>query len=155
MQTENTLILRNDRFAELEKSELKKPKLIFKKRKMLMIFISIKFNDEIINLIEIISKNSYNLSFIQFKQFDQIQLINLLISTDLINSRNQIRKMITSKDQYVTQKAKRTYIAIMTSSEVNFNLFLTAQIINSKEKDSKRLNKVIATRTPYFYTRTP
>ncbi len=77
MQTDDTLMLRDDRFAELEESELKKAKLMFKKRKMLIIFTSIKFNDEIISLIKskFINKNnysfdSYNLSLIQLKQFD-------------------------------------------------------------------------------------
>ncbi len=45
MQTDDTLMLRNDRFAELKENELKKAKLTFKKRKMLITLISIKFND--------------------------------------------------------------------------------------------------------------
>jgi hypothetical protein len=139
MQTNDTLMLKDDRFAELEESELKKAKLMFKKREMLIIFISTKFNDEIISLIEVISKSS--LSLTQLKQFDQIQLINLSISIDLISSKDQIRKMITSKDQYVTQRARETYIAIMIQSKAAFDLFLVAQIINSKEEDAKRLNK--------------
>ncbi len=88
MQTNDTLMLKNDRFAELKEIELKKTKLMIKKREMLIIFISIKFNDEIINLIEVISKNSYSLSLTQLKQFDQIQLINLSISIDLISSKD-------------------------------------------------------------------
>ncbi len=74
MQTDDTLMLKDERFAELEESELKKAKLLFKKREMLITFTLIKFNDEIISLIdfEFTSKNSYSLSFIQFKQFDQI-----------------------------------------------------------------------------------
>jgi hypothetical protein len=141
MQTDDTLMLRNDRFAELEESELKKAKLMFKKRKMLIIFISIKFNDEVINLIEVISKNNYSLSLIQFSQFDQIRLINISVSVDLISSRDQIRKMMTSKDQYVAQRARDAYIVTMTQSEVSFDLSLIAQITNFKEEDAKRLNK--------------
>ncbi len=87
MQTDDTLMLRDDRFAELEENELKKAKLTFKKRKMLIIVISIKFNDEMISLIETASKNSYSLSLTQFKQFNQIQLINLSTSTDLQTDR--------------------------------------------------------------------
>ncbi len=141
MQTNNTLMLKDDRFAELEKNELKKAKLTFKNREMLIIIISIKFNNEMISIIEIASKNSYSLSLIQLKQFDQIRLINISISIDLISSRNQIRKMMTSKDQYVVQRAKDAYIVIMTQSEASFDLFLIAQITNSKEEDAKRLNK--------------
>jgi hypothetical protein len=85
-------MLRDDLFAELEESE----------RKMLLIFTLIKFNDEIISLIEASkNKNSYSLSLTQSKQFDQIRLINISTSIDLIDLRDQIRKMMTSKDQYV------------------------------------------------------
>ncbi len=146
MQTNDTLMLRDDRFAELEENELKKAKLMFKKRKMLIIFTLIKFNDEMINinLIEDTSKdnkNSHSLSLTQSKQFDQIRLINISASIDLIDSRSQIRKMMTSKNQYVVQRARRAYIAIMIQSEVSFDLFLAAQITNSKEEDAKRLNR--------------
>ncbi len=48
---------------------------------------------------------------------------------------------MTSKDQYVAQRASDTYIVTMTQSEVSFDLFLTAQVINSKEEDAKRLNR--------------
>ncbi len=146
MQTDDTLMLRDDRFAELEENELKKAKLMFKKREMLIIFILIKFNDEMIsiNLIEDISKdnkNNHSLFLTQSKQFDQIRLINISASIDLIDSRGQIRKMMTSKDQYVAQRARGAYIATMTQSEVSFDFFLAAQIINSKEEDAKRLNR--------------
>jgi hypothetical protein len=63
------------------------------------------------------------------------------ISIDLTSSRSQIRKTMTSKDQYVTQEARRAYIIIMTQSEASFDLFLIAQVINFKEEDAKRLNK--------------
>ncbi len=147
MQTDDTLMLKDDRFAELEEKELEKAKLTFKKRKMLTVFIPIKFNDEMINLIT--SKNSiirkdkddYILSLTQLSQFDQIRLINISISIDLISSRDQIRKMMTSKDQYVVQRARSAYIITMTQSKVSFDLSLIAQITNSKEEDAKRLNK--------------
>jgi hypothetical protein len=141
MQTNDTLMLKDDRFAELKESELRKAKLMFKKRKMLIIFISIKFNDEIISLIEITSKSNYSLSLIQSKLFDQIRLINISISIDLISSKDQIKKSIISKDQYVTQRTRETYIATMSQSKVSFDLFLAAQVINSKEEDIKTLNK--------------
>jgi hypothetical protein len=136
MQTNDILMLRDDLFAELEKKKLKKAKLMFKKREMLITLISIKFNDEVI-----IIDSSNTLLLNQLKLFDQIRLINMTISVDLIDSREQIRKMMTSKDQYVTQRTKKTYIIIMTQSKVAFDLSLAAQVINSKEEDAKRLNK--------------
>jgi hypothetical protein len=137
MQTNDTLMLRNDRFAELEENELKKAKLIFKKRKMLITLISIKFNERVISIDSSINVLLLN----QFKQFDQIRLINISISIDLISSKDQIRKSVISKDQYVTQRVRETYIAIMFQSKVSFDLSLAAQVTNSKEEDTKRLNK--------------
>jgi hypothetical protein len=49
--------------------------------------------------------------------------------------------MMTSKDQYVAQRARSAYIVTMTQSEVSFDLFLTAQVTYSKEEDVKILNK--------------
>jgi hypothetical protein len=137
MQTNNTLMLKDEQFAKLEEKELQKANLMSKNREILITFTSIKFNDEIISLIEDTSKK---LSLTQSKQFDQIRLINMT-SIDLISSRNQIRKMITSKDQYVVQRARDAYIITMTQSEASFDLSLTAQITNPKEEDAKRLNK--------------
>ncbi len=45
------------------------------------------------------------------------------------------------KNQYVTQRVRDAYIAILSQSEASFDLSVVAQIINSKEKDVKRLNK--------------
>jgi hypothetical protein len=49
--------------------------------------------------------------------------------------------MITSKDQYVTQRTKETYIAIMIQSKAAFDLSVAVQVINLKEEDTKRINK--------------
>jgi hypothetical protein len=68
-------------------------------------------------------------------------LINISASIDLIDSRDQIRKMMTSKDQYVVQRARSAYIATMTQSKAAFDLSLAAQITNFKKKDAKRLNR--------------
>jgi hypothetical protein len=66
MQTDDTLMLADDRFADLKENKLVKAKLMFKSREKLTIFISIKFNDEVI------SRNEKNDSLIlnQSKQFD-------------------------------------------------------------------------------------
>jgi hypothetical protein len=68
-------------------------------------------------------------------------LVNISASVDLISSRGQIRKSVTPKDQYVAQRAREVYIATMSQSQASFDLFLAAQITNSKEEDAKRLNK--------------
>jgi hypothetical protein len=96
---------------------------------------TIKFNDDLIFL----SDNFLLLT--QSKQFDQIRLINVKISIDLTSLRDEIRKMITSKNEYIAQRAREAYIVIVLQLETSFDLSFAAQIINSKEKDAKRLNQ--------------
>ncbi len=50
-QINDTLILANDEFFELEENELARVRLTFKKREKLNLIISIKFNDELIILV--------------------------------------------------------------------------------------------------------
>ncbi len=50
IQTEDTLILADDKFAALEENELARAHLTFKEREKLNLIISIKFNDELIIL---------------------------------------------------------------------------------------------------------
>jgi hypothetical protein len=136
------LILANDDFVTLEENELIRARLTFKKREKLISITLIKFNDDLITLIENVESNDNNfLLLIQSKQFDQIRLIDVKTSIDLKSSREEIKKMITSKDQYVAQRAKEVYIVIVSQSETSFDFFFDAQIINSKEKDAKRLNQ--------------
>jgi hypothetical protein len=49
--------------------------------------------------------------------------------------------MITSKNQYIAQRARDAYIATISQLEAFFDLSLAAQTINFKEKDAKRLNQ--------------
>jgi hypothetical protein len=135
IQTDDTWILADDDFAELEKKELVRVALTFKKREKLISTILIKFNDDLIFL----SDNS--LLFIQSKQFDQIKLINLSSSINLTSFREEIRKIITLKNQYVAQRARSVYITTISQFEAFFDFSFVAQIINFKDKDAKRLNQ--------------
>jgi hypothetical protein len=49
LQIDDSLMLENKAFADLEEKELKKVKLMFKTRKKLTIINSIMFNDEVIS----------------------------------------------------------------------------------------------------------
>jgi hypothetical protein len=129
-------MLKKDQFADLEEKELEKAQLMFKKREKLIIFNSIEFNDEIINLV-----TDSILSLSQSKQFDYLRLIIISKPIDLTESRGQVRKSVTLKDQYVTQRARSAYIATMSQSKASFDVSVAAQMINSKEKDAKRLNQ--------------
>jgi hypothetical protein len=137
IQTDDTLILADDEFVTLKENELARADLTSKKREKLNLITSIKFNDELIFLAD---KSNF-LLLTQSKQFDQIRLIDVKISIDLISSRDEVRKMITSKDQYIAQRAKEAYIVIVSQFEASFDLSFAAQTINFKEKDAKRLNQ--------------
>ncbi len=136
LQTDDTLILADDEFASLEEKKLVRAHLTFKKREKLNLIISIKFNDEWIILVN----DDNTLLFTQSKQFDQIKLINLSFSINLTSFREEIRKMITFKDQYVAQRTRDAYIATISQFEAFFDLSFVVQTINSKEEDAKRLN---------------
>jgi hypothetical protein len=137
IQTDDTLILADDEFVTLEENELTRAHLTSKKREKLNLIISIKFNDELIILTN--DDNDKSLLLTQSKQFDQIRLIDVKISIDLINSRDEVRKMITSKNQFIAQRAREAYIVIVLQLEASFNLSFAVQIINLKEEDAKRL----------------
>jgi hypothetical protein len=139
LQTDDTLILADDEFAALEEKKLVRAHLTSKKREKLNLIISIKFNDELIILAN--DDNDKSLLLIQSKQFDQIKLINLSSSISLTSSREEIRKMITLKDQYIAQRARGVYIATVSQFEASFDLSFAAQTINLKEEDAKRLNQ--------------
>jgi hypothetical protein len=135
IQTDDTLILANDEFVTLEENELARARLTFKKRKKLISTSSIKFNDDLIFLFDNF------LLLIQSKQFDQIKLINLSFSINLTSSREEIRKMIILKNQYVAQRTRDVYIATISQFEASFDFSFAAQTINLKEEDAKRLNQ--------------
>jgi hypothetical protein len=139
LQTDDTLIFADDEFVALVKNELIRAHLTFKKREKLNLIISINFNDELIILAD--DDNDKSLHLTQSKQFDQIRLIDVKISIDLTSSQDEIRKMITLKDQYVAQRAREVYIVIVSQSKASFDFFFETQIINSKEDDTKRLNQ--------------
>jgi hypothetical protein len=137
LQTDDTLILADYEFVALEEKKLVRAHLTSKKREKLNLITSIKFNDELIFLAD--ENNSLLLT--QSKQFDQIRLIDVKISIDLISSRDEIRKMITFKDQYIAQRARDAYIATISQLEASFDFSFAAQIINLKEEDAKRLHQ--------------
>jgi hypothetical protein len=139
IQTDDTLILADDEFVTLEENELARAHLTFKRREKLNLITSIKFNDELIILVD--DDNDKFLLLTQSKQFDQIKLINLSFSINLTSSREEIRKMITLKNQYVAQRARGAYIATISQFKASFDLSFAAQTINFKEEDAKRLNQ--------------
>ena len=79
-QIDDTLILINEHFVEVEKIELHKIKLLIKFRKQLIIIISIKFNDDYL-------KQQNNSILFNQKRLCQFFRSIKLQSIDLINTK--------------------------------------------------------------------
>jgi hypothetical protein len=137
LQTDDTLILADDEFAALEEKKLVRAHLTSKKREKLNLIISIKFNDELI----ILAIDDNILLLTQSKQFDQIRLIDVKTPIDLTSSRDEIKKLVTLKDQYVAQRVREAYIATVSQPETSFDFSFDAQVINPKKENAKRLNQ--------------
>ena len=60
-----------------------------------------------------------------------------LKSINLTSTRGVVRQAVISKDQYVAQRVREAYIAIICQPEAAFDLSYAAQIINPKEENAK------------------
>ncbi len=91
MQTDDTLILIDTKFANAKQNVIVDVKIMTKSRDELDSKTSLKFNDTIITRLENV------IHFNQITQSDHFQLIKNA-SFDIINSRSKIRIMLTFKN---------------------------------------------------------
>ena len=129
------MILTDGKFATVEKNKLPAIKLLTKNREKLTKTTSIKFNEGHIK-----KTNNNDLYFNQSRQCSCLRLVTIK-SANLTNTRGVVRSNVTPKDQYVAQRARDVYIAIMTQSKISFDFSFVAQAINFKEENVKQLNK--------------
>jgi hypothetical protein len=108
-----------------------------KSREKLDSQVSIKFNDTIIARFE-----NEDIYFNQITQSNHLQSIKK-INVDTIDSRNVIRFDLTSKKQYVTQRARDAYLASICQFEAFYDLSVAAQSIDHSFSDIETLNKRI------------
>ena len=135
LQTDDTLFIGDEKFAQAEESNLKDAHFLSKDRQQLTTTSPIKFNGG-----EITLQPDGSILFNQVHQCEGIKIVNLK-NADLVSSRGTIRKSVTPKDQYIAHRAKGAYISSVCQPEAAFDLSYAAQIINPKEIDAKRLNK--------------
>ena len=135
LQTDDTLILADEHFAEAEEIELHRAKLLVKPREQLIIITSIKFNGGYLKQTDINS-----ILFNQERLCQSLRTVKLQ-PTDLVNTRGTVKKLATPKDQYIAQRARGAYIASLSQPEASFDLSFAAQTINPKEKDARALNR--------------
>lgn len=135
LQTDDTLFLANDKFADLEQERVEKAQFLTKLREELSTEHSIKFNGGIIR------KQDDTITLTQKKQCQNLTLVNVKEFINTTSSRGNVRIALTPKDQYIAQRARGAYIASVCQPEASFDLSYAAQVINPDEKDAKLLNK--------------
>ena len=154
MQIDDTLILEDEIFANVENFHFHEAKLLAKEKKKLTSQHQIKFNGVYIKQenAQLFSQENFQKNF-QLKNSQSFYLNqerlckNLRLveskSRDLTSARGVIRKSVAFEDQYVAQKARGAYIATLSQSEAAFDLSFVAQVITPKQENAKRLNKRI------------
>jgi len=137
LQTDDTLILGDDKFIDIEQTQLLKAGFPAKEREQLSIENTLKFNGGIIRL-----SNDGSVTLSQERQCTNLTLISGN-TTDSTSSRGVTRKALLTKDQYVAQRARGAYIASVCQPEAAYDLSVAAQAIEVTENDVKSLNKRI------------
>ena len=102
MQTDDTLLLADSAFAEVEENELRKAQFLSKEREELTVQNPIKFNGGQLTMKE----NSLELT-----QEQHCQNLGAVLheAVNLTSSRGVIRKSVLPKGQYIAQRARGAY----------------------------------------------
>ena len=133
LQTDNTLFLADKGFAEQEQIQLQKAGFLAKDREQLQQGKDLKFNGAVVHI-----ENST----ITLTQERQCQNLKQVTKTEAstTSSRGAIRKDLTTKEQYVAQRARGAYIASVCQPEAAFDLSVAAQAKEPTETEIKALN---------------
>jgi hypothetical protein len=126
MQIDDTFILIDQSFAVVEEEAIHFVRIMIKTREQLISNNSLKFND--IKIERFDSNES-----IYYRQETHIQDIQLIRSTEsiIINARDKIRIKLTSREQYVTQRAREAYLTSICQFEASFDLSHAVQSTDS------------------------
>jgi hypothetical protein len=137
LQTDDTLFVGDDVFAEQEQVQLEKARFLAKERKRLSIDHNLKFNGGIIQL-----HDDGSVTLTQERQCKNLKLVTSN-AMDTTSARGVTRKGLSTKEQYVAQRARGAYIASVCQPEAAYDLSVAAQSVNTTDDDVKALNKRI------------
>jgi hypothetical protein len=137
MQTDDTLILVDQSFAVVEEEAVHSAKIMIKTREQLTFTNSLKFNDTRIERIE----SNDIIYFRQETHIQDIQLIDSVESTIITSARDKVRIKLIFRNQYIAQRARKTYLTSICQSEASFDLFHAAQFTEMSSDDINVLNK--------------
>ena len=146
MQTDDTLLLATDDFVNKEEKTVKSAKILIKNRSCFISINSIKFNGMKIQLhFSIKDSNFFSINnfYITLFQETHIGKIVLIQKNEIssINNRGVVKKNLTTKNQYVAQRARGAYFASICQLEVFFDLFYAVQSTEYTPDDINQLNK--------------
>ena len=136
LQTDDTLFLANQSFANLEQIELQKAKFLAKEREQLTLDHNLKFNGGIIQL----EDNGTALTITQERQCQNLKTVSQG-SASTTSTQGITRHKLSTKEQYVAQRARGAYIASVCQPEAAYDLSAAAQAIDPTKNDVKALNK--------------
>jgi hypothetical protein len=136
MQIDDILILIDQSFVIVEDEAIISAKIMIKTREQLNFEHSLKFKNIRIERID----SNDAIYFRQEKHIQNIQLIKVEFII-IINARDKIKMMLTSKKQYIAQRTRETYLISICQSEASFDLFRAAQSTDIISDDIIALNK--------------
>jgi transposase InsO family protein len=134
LQTDDTLFVGDEEFAELEQQQLHKAKFMAKDRDTLTQAKELKFNGGIIQLTDA------GITLTQQRQCELLQTVQAEAATTT-SSRGAVRHNLTMKEQYISQRARGAYIASVCQPEASYDLSVAAQAIQPDADDVKALNQ--------------
>lgn len=134
LQTDDTLMLGNQAFADLEEAAIAKAGFLAKPREALSSSNALKFNGGVLTLA---ADGSIYLS--QTAQVANIQLITAEPRTSH-GTRGRETGLLTTKQQYVAQRARGAYVASVCQPEAAFDLSAAAQRTDPDAEDVRALN---------------
>jgi hypothetical protein len=133
LQTDDTLFVADSIFVAKEEDALREAGFLAKDREQLSTAYPIKFNGGLIKL------DPDFISLTQERQCANLQLVGKTDTTT--SSRGAIQQGLSTKEQYVAQRARGAYIATVCQLEAAFDLSTAAQAIDPTDDDVKALNK--------------
>jgi hypothetical protein len=132
MQTDDTLYEATEAFAKQKDETIKSAKILTKDREQLTSENPLKFNETRIERLDPNPNESNEAIYFRQKTHIQgIQLIQSIESSFTINARGKVRVNLTSRKQYIAQRARGVYLAAICQLEATFDLSYAAQSIES------------------------
>ena len=139
MQTDDTLMTCNESFAFDEDSVIKKAQIMSKARQTLTPEAPLMFNGAVVN-----REPDGSITVTQPRQCQNLAVVNTHKPMSTTSARGNTRDMLSTKDQYVAQRARGAYIASVCQPEATFDVSVAAQVSQEPtDEQIKALNKRI------------